>query len=595
MTRIFASLCALACATAAGAQPQLDPVQVTATRSAATLDATLASVEVIDAAELARLPGADLAAALRLRAGVEVARLGGPGQQTSLFLRGTESNHVLVLVDGLRINPGTIGVAAIQNIAPELVERIEIVKGPRSSLYGSDALGGVVNVITRRGQASSAAVQVGGGRYDTQSAALTATLAGERAAASLGLSSLDSGGFPTRAGDATDRGYRNRSLTASLRGEAGGVELGARAWLAAGNTEYSDFFVTPVDQDFENAALAVHAKWRPAPGWQTRITAGHARDRLEQNQSPDFLHTRRWQLDWQNDIAAGEHHALTAGLLLQREDAASESFGLGYDAATDTHQFYLQDQAAWGRHRLLLATGYTDHEAFGSHFTWNAEYGLALTDATLLTLAAGTAFRAPDATDLYGYGGNPALAPERSRSVELGLRHRAGAHRWSLVLFDNDIDELIQFIVSDFATFEGENRNVERARIRGVEAGWRYDGEDWSARASATWQDPEDLSGGTRLLRRARENLGLGLQRRIGPHELSLDLLYAGSRRDFGFPAPAVLPAYWLASASARIELAPRWTMLARIENLADEDYELARGFNTMGRSLFLALRHEFR
>ena len=136
---ILASLSLLP-ATAGAAS--LGPVVVTATRTENPADRVLANVEVIPASELDRQPAADLGDALRMRAGVEVARLGGPGQQTSLFLRGTESNHVLVLVDGLRVNPGTIGSAAVQNIAPELVERVEIVKGPRSALYGSDAVAG---------------------------------------------------------------------------------------------------------------------------------------------------------------------------------------------------------------------------------------------------------------------------------------------------------------------------------------------------------------------------------------------------------------------------------------------------------------------
>jgi len=207
----------------------IEPVVVTATRTESPADQVLASVDIISGAELRRQPAADLGDMLRLRAGVEVARLGGPGQQTSLFLRGTESNHVLVLVDGVRINPGTIGSAAIQNIAPELVERVEIVKGPRSTLYGSDALGGVINVITRRGAASGASVQAGIGRYDNRSASLTAGIDGTRGDASLGVSWLDSDGFPTRSGDATDRGYDNLSLTAAARAELAGVELGMRA------------------------------------------------------------------------------------------------------------------------------------------------------------------------------------------------------------------------------------------------------------------------------------------------------------------------------------------------------------------------------
>ena len=582
-------------ATVAGAHA-IGPVLVTATRTEIPAGQALASVELITREELQRQPAADLGDVLRLRAGIEVARLGGPGQQTSLFLRGTESNHVLVLVDGLRINPGTIGSAAIQNIAPELVERVEIVKGPRSTLYGSEALGGVINVITRRGAANGASVQAGFGDYGTRSMGLDAGLSGARGDASFGFSWLDSDGFPTRSGAATDRGYENRSFTAAARTDLGAVELGLRAWHAAGTSEYSDFFVTPVDQDFKNSALALTAGFRPSASWDSRLTVGHAVDDLEQNQSPDFLDTRRFSLDWQNDFTLGERHRLTAGLLWQDEEADAESFGLPYDATTTSRQFYLQDQAALGRHRLLLAAGYTDHETFGGHATWNAEYGLAFGDRALVTFAAGTAFRAPDATDLYGFGGNPDLAAEESKSYEISYRQRLGGRQsFTLTAFRNDIDELIQFVVTDFETFEGENRNVERARIDGVEAAWRIDGEAWSARASATLQDPRERITDARLLRRARENAALAVTRRIRSHELALDLLYAGARKDFGYPEPVTMASYWLASLSARVALSERWTMLARMENLFDEDYELASGFNTMGRSLFVAVRHEFR
>ena len=575
--------------------PLIEPVVVTATRAESPVDKVLASVDIISGAELRRQPAADLGDLLRMRAGVEVARLGGPGQQTSLFLRGTESNHVLVLVDGVRINPGTIGSAAIQNIAPELVERVEIVKGPRSTLYGSDAMGGVINVITRHRTENGASVQAGVGSYDSRSASIDAGIGGARGDASLGASWVDSKGFPTRSGDSTDRGYKNLSLTAAARTDLGGVELGMRAWHAEGTSEYSDFFVTPVDQDFENSAFAFSAAFAPSDSWHSRITAAHMLDRLDQNQSPDFLRTRRWQLDWQNDIAASEHHALTAGVIWQNEDVDAQSYFVPYAADIATSQFYLQDQMSFGRVHVLLAGGYTDHETFGAHETWNAEFGYELGDSTMLTLAAGRAFRAPDATDLYGFGGNAALDPESSQSYEASLRHdTAGGHHFALTLFRNEIDELIEFVVTDFETFEGQNRNVERARIDGLEASWHYDGERWAARATATLQDPRDLVTDERLLRRANENFTLAVSRRIGAHEIAMDLLYAGDREDFGFPQVS-MPAYWLANLSASVVVNERWTLLARMENLLDEDYELARGFNTMGRSLFVAARHEFR
>ena len=582
---------------AAAGSPTLEPVVVTATRTEVPASDVLASVDLIPRGELLRMPAADLADALRFVPGVEVARLGGPGQQTSLFLRGTESNHVLVLVDGLRMNPGTIGTAAIQNVAPGFVERIEVVKGPRSTLYGSDAIGGVINIVTRRGAAQADSVQAGYGDYGTRSASFSAGIGDERAEASIAASWLDSTGFPTRSGDDTDRGYENTSFTAFARTGAGAVDLSLSAWHAAGTSEYSDFFVTPVDQDFENSALALAAEFAPSGDWSSKLTVAHAVDDLEQNQSNDYLDTDRNTVDWQNDFALSPAQTLTAGVLWQDEEAEAESFGAPYAADTATSQLYLQDQARFGPHRLLLGAAYTDHETFGGHATWNAEYGLAFGEGSLVTVAAGTAFRAPDATDLYGSGGNPDLDPEESGSVELGWRQAIDERQsFSLTAFRNDIDELIEFVVTDPVTFDGENRNVAKARIEGVEAAWQYRGERWVARAAATWQDPRDRTTDARLLRRARENYTAAVARHFGDgHEIAIDLLYAGERRDFGFPAPVVLPAYWLANLSAKVALGERFTLVARMENLFDEDYELASGFNTMGRSLFGALRYEFR
>jgi len=588
---------------AAAGSSALEPVVVTATRTELPLRDVLASVELISGDDLLMRPAADLGDALRFVPGVEVTRLGGPGQQTSIFVRGTESNHVLVLIDGLRMNPGTIGTAALQNVAPEFVERVEVVKGPRSTLYGSDAIGGVINVITRDA-ADGSSVQAGYGSYDTKTASFRAGHAGERAEFSVGGAWQDSEGFPTRSDDATDRGSDNASFTAAASAEAGMLTLGLRAWHAQGTTQYSDFFAVPVDQDFENSTVALTAGFAPGGAWNSRLMLAYAVDDLAQNQSADFLDTNRYTLDWQNDIALSERNTLTAGVLWQDEDAEAESFGAPYGADTETAQFYLQDQAAFGPHRVVLGAAYTDHDDFGSHATWNAEYGFAFGAGSLVAASAGTGFRAPDATDRYGFGGNPDLDPEESTSYEVSWRQAIGERQsFSLAAFRNDIDDLIDFFVIDPNTFEGENRNVDQARIEGVEASWRYDGEDWSARVTGTWQDPRDETTDERLLRRAREYFTAALARRFGGHEIGLEALYGGERRDFGFPQ-AVLPSYWLANLSARIALGERLSLVARVENLFDEDYALASGtslsgerfyYNAPGQSFHGAIRYEFR
>lgn len=607
--RFLLTSAALAASTPAFAAPAasgdpLDELFITATRTPQALDDVTVSHEVVTREELARAAGAEVSDLLRYRTGLEFSRNGGPGQNTSLFIRGTDSNHALVLVDGVRFNPGTIGGAALQNLPTSLIERIEVVKGPLSTLYGSDALGGVVQVFTRRPTQSGLEVTAGGGRWGTQQASVQGALAGETLSLSVGGSWLQSDGFATRSEDNTPRGYDNRSFTAALRGEVGKAELTLQAWRASGTAEYSDFFLTPVDQDYTNQVVALSARMPVNERWDTTLRLAYMEDDLQQNQKPDFLvnfdgaQTERTTLDWQNNVALGGH-TLTAGVLLQRESTVASSFDTTLDADTDLNSAYLQDRFsldAAGRHGLLLAAGYTDHSTFGGQATWNAEYTLRVTDGLRLSAAAGTAFRAPDSTDRFGFGGNPDLDPERARSVELAAAWTpAPGHQLRVAAFQNQVQDLIQYVVTDFETFDGANQNVERARIRGVEASYAWRGQDWALRLEGTHQDPRDLSNATQLLRRARNTATLGVERRLGGegrHVVALDLLASGKRQDFG---GETLDSYVVATLSTNVQLTPQWTVQARLENLTDEKYELARGYNTLRRALFFTTRYTFK
>jgi vitamin B12 transporter len=503
-----------------------------------------------------------------------------------VFIRGAESNHTLVLVDGVRINPGTIGLAALQNIAPALIERIEIVKGPRSALYGSDAIGGVINVITRRGSRDGWTAELGYGSYDTRQASLSGGVAAEHLEFDAGVSWLDSAGFPTRTVDDTDRGYENLSANAQLRADVGTAEVALRHWRAEGTSEYSDFFVTPVDQDFETSTSALGVAWPVGRAARAQVTATRLEDRIEQNQSDDFLRTARDSLDLQFDARAGAAHAVGAG-------ATSASFGEGLRAETDLLNLYVQDRIEAGAHRALLALGYAEHETAGDAVTWNLEYGYLLRGRTLLYGLAGTGFRAPDATDRYGFGGNPDLEPERSQNLEFGVRHRIDARQSASVsVFRNDIDDLIEFVTLSFDPFDGENRNVDEARIEGVEAAYEFADGPWRARVEVIHQDPRNRSTGAVLLRRARDSVTGSLQRRLGPVLLGLDVLAAGERRDFGFPQPVRLDEYVLANLTASWQVTRTLTLAGRVENLFDEQYELAHTYNTPDRGVYLSVRY---
>lgn len=585
------------CIPGTAAEPPFDEIVVTATRIEIPRDRSLAPVIVIGRAEIERSLAFDVADLLRLHAGLEVARNGGPGQATSLFIRGAESNHTLVLLDGVEINPGTLGGAALQNIAPEIIERIEVVKGPRSALYGSEAIGGVVNIVTRDAEFDHS-LSAGAGTYGTREAAFNTGLRGGSLALDLSAAWLSADGFPTLRSNDVDRGYDRLSVNVGARTSLGPIAAGLRHWQAEGTSEYSDFFATPVDHEYANRATAIKLTGSPNGSWTSHLTLSRVTDDIEQNQSMDFVATDRDTLDWQNDVAVGDTQRLVAGFYAAYEETSAVFFGAPLsenpaDTGVDTgvHAFYLEDHLTSGRHALALAARYTDHDDFGAATTWNAEYGLEFSPATRFTFGAGTGFRAPDSVDRYGFGGNPELGPERSRNFELGLHHALDARqRLTVSLFHNEIKELIEFVTLSTDPFVAENRNVEQARIRGVEAAYELRGDLWRLRAAGIVQDAENVSDHMRLPRRARRSLTLSLGREIGRHELGLDILASGDREDFGVPAPVELGGYVLAGLTGRIALAEGWTLRARADNLFDADYETVSGFNTPGRSLHILL-----
>ena len=587
---------------AAGTEPAttLEPIVVTASREPEPRSEALAPVLIIDRDTIERSPGADVGDLLRFNAGIDVVRSGGPGQETSLFIRGTNSNHTVVLIDGVRINPGTVGNPAIQNIAPEFIDHIEIVKGPRSTLYGTDAIGGVINIITRQPAGSGFDVVAGGGRYDTRNAGAAAYDSGSAGSVSAAVNWVESAGYPTQAGDPSDRGFRDVSLSAAARTQLGGLELGARVWGARGNTQYFDLFSTPIgqDQNYLDSALAVNVGGALSEALHTRLLVSQFVDDLRQVQSPDYETTRRTTFDWQNSADLGAQK-LTFGGLASRENTRSSVFGTNFDVDTSEDTWYVEDRATFGPHRLLAAVGYTHHETFGGHATWNAEYGYEAGAATLLTAGFGTAFRAPDSTDRYGFAGNPALKPESARNLELGFRQRLDEHQ-GIVLsaFENRIDNLIQYVAMPTVDdpFFGVNENVDRARIRGLEAAWEYSDDDWQARAAASRQDPVNRADGSTLLRRAKASATLSFARKLGIQQAGLDLLTSGPRADIdNFGDPVHDGGYTLVNFFWRATLSRGLSLQARLENALDKRYELANGYFTPRRGLYGALRYDFR
>jgi vitamin B12 transporter len=593
-----AALCAALCFVAVqpacaedavDAPAALEPIVTTANRVPRPASELLAPVIVIERETIARSLAADLSDLLRNYAGIDIARSGGPGQTSSAFLRGTESNHVLLLVDGVELNPGTIGGAPFAAVPLAAIERIEIVFGPRAVLYGSEAIGGVINVITKRGGKRAAlAARASGGSQDTTLAGLGGGFAAGRFDGSLDLERFVTGGYVIQPAAPVERGNDRSSLNANLGWHGGLWQARLARFESRGTQEYNDFLLNPVSQSFSDQTTALSLV-RDSGDWRSTLTLARYADSIVQDQpnpfttADDYLQTDRDSADWQNDLVLGRH-AITLGAYWSDEATAAESFG-AYSVDTRVTALYAADSISIGAHSLELGLRQTDHSTAGAHTSWDLEYGYALSAATRIVFTSGEGFRAPDSDDRFGpCCGNPTLRPETARSYELALLRRPSASDdFRFAAFRTDIDDLISFGPSFVL------ENIDQARIVGLEAGWRHVEEVWDSELRAILLDTEDRTTGEPLPRRADRTLTARVARRYGALELGADALATAARKDSSF-STTILPGYALLDLNARWQAGERWALRARLENVLDRDYVTAGGYANPGRSVFLGV-----
>lgn len=567
--------------------PLSDTILVTASLVEEDRDELPVSADVIEAEEIESRQLQEVADALRTVAGLDVVRSGSPGHVTSLFTRGTESDHTLVLWNGVELNDPYFGGFDWGFLPTDGVSRIEVVRGPFSALHGSDALGGVVQVLS--------------------------------GVSDRGKLDLEAGGH----------GHALGRLAAGLTRGDFRLELMGHLRRDDGRTD-NDFY--------DGESVALRAAWIPRPGWSLGVTARGAdsevgipesfgqvtplrRRRLEERQVavPFEITAGPWHLEAQlsgtrataafrdpNDsfgftasdtesqrlhlrsvlsrhFGAGRWLAVGAESERQRVDSSSV-FGVDLDGERQrTTAVFAEVFHTVGRLRLDLGLRHDDNDVYGGATTPKAGLALDLGGGRRLRAAYGEGFRAPSIGELFFPGsGNPALEPERSKSLEVGFEQRAGRFELTLTAFRNDLENLIDF---DFATFS--NVNVGRARTRGLEARTAWTGDRWSGRFNGTLLDADDLDSGERLLRRPRFRSSAVVSRETGPWEATLTARWVGERPDVDplTSARTDNPAYLTVDLAGRWRREGRLEPYARVENIADREYSEALGFPAPGRT----------
>jgi len=574
-----------------------DEIVVTATRTPQRTSETLVGVTVISAQEIANAGQQTMAELLQAKAGVEIRSTGGPGQPITLFLRGTNSSHVLVLVDGVRMDNITSGTTALEAIPLESIERIEVLRAPASSLYGSDAIGGVVQIFTKAGKgAPHFTLNAGLGSYNTQNVAAgySGELGATRFQFQLGQNQSD--GFSATNPAATfnynpDRDpYRDTHFSAKVAQTlSANDEIGGTAFASDGVIHYDAGLGTDDVKNQKLRAYSVYSRNRINPVWSSLVKLGQGVDDYSfvNTSYPSSTRSLQNQASWQNDLKLDRGN-LSLGIERLSQKLSSTT---PYDKVSrSVNSLFVAYQGDFGAHSLLASARRDDNSQFGAHDSGNLAYGYRFNPAWRATIGAGTAFKAPSFQDLYypGYN-NPNLKPERSRNWEAGLRYAEGKQVIEARYFDNRIENLIVSPPPEYLP-----DNVNKARIEGTELVYNGELGGFDLNANLTLQRPRDEATGKRLRSRATEHMSLGVSKPIGDWRLGGELVASGARFDGTTEAATSrMGGYGLFNLIARYGISNELSLSARWNNVFDKQYELAQGYNTPGSNLFVSLQYQ--
>ena len=613
LTTLAAALAACSLANAQdGDAKRLDGIIVTATRTPTTVDAALAAVEVIDREQIDASGAQSLPELLRGRAGITIVNQGGAGKLSTLSLRGTESDHTLYLIDGVRIGSTTSGFAALQDIPLDQIERIEIVRGPRSSLYGADAIGGVIQIFTRRGAqpGSHGHARLALGSHGRREASAGLGLRGARGGIGVELAHQSTDGINacrgtydplTWAGAGCfivpgthlDRdGYRNNSVTLNADFAPNDQwQFDARAFRATGHNDYDGDFSD--NTDLRQQVIGGHLRFTPAASVQIALGVGRSTDDSRNYLGNAFQNrflTHRSSANLQGDFTVAKGQVLTAGLDWLRDTASVSDPWSPFAARRHNRAGYLQYQGDFGMQDFQASLRHDRDSQFGGATTGSIAWGVDFAAGWRFTASHGTAFKAPSFNELYYPGfSNPLLRPERSRSSELSLTRSGAGWRVQANAYDTRVRGLIAWDATLF-----KPNNVDFARIRGLELTGEVLLGPWTVRGQVGWLNARNSSAGfahgLRLARRPNHSARLDLDRALGDWSVGVSAVGEGARWD-DVANTLRVGGYGTLDARVAWRFAPGWTLQGNLSNVFDKRYETSAWYNQPGREFLLSLR----
>jgi len=597
---------AFGCAHAQNIQT-LEPVVVTASGFEQSLADVIPSISVITREEIDRSGALSLADLVMGEPGVEVGRNGGLGTTTSFFLRGAESRNSLVLVDGVRMRDGVTQSALAENIPLGLIEQVEIIRGNVSAIYGDAAVGGVISIKTRKGDgkpqvfvASSIGERntrdlVAG--YSGSADGLRFSLTAQRTKTD-GFSAVDASKIaPGVSNDADRDPYENNALGIRVSKTLGDLEFGggvlaARANLAFDNAYTSTFFrVVDPSQNASNDMMSGYVKKKFSQDWTTRIDLSRNRIGLKYNYNTPSPSTVLYEYRLSNTLKLDARQSLRFGLDRREETRSPADNSLASRDFTSPYIGYLRSAGRWSGQ---LNARYDSASVGENKGTWLVGAGYQLSNELRATASASTAFRFPDS---YALSTNALLSPESHESREVGLVYETPRMSLRAALFVSETDNPITYN----SLFVAQNANFIKNKGLELYGGFLLSSKN-KIKVGVTVQDPESplnasSTTATRVqsARRAKMHGSIGVTHTLGSTELSATLQGSSRRRDTDFDTVGVykLPGYATLNLRGQVRVSKELSLNARLDNALDKTYELAYGYNTAPRTVFIGLQFQ--